>query len=96
VSDARLDVALSTNRAVTDLGVIAYAGIPLITVEGHAVGTLCVADIVPRDWTDDRLAILARLADITMDEIRLHFLERATARRRERHRRLSPERPAGQ
>jgi GAF domain-containing protein len=93
VSDARADPVLRGNRAVTELGVAAYAGVPLITGDGHAVGTLCVIDFVPRDWTDDRLAILARLADITMDEIRLHFLERVTARRRERHRPLASERP---
>jgi GAF domain-containing protein len=83
VGDTRSDPVLATNAAVTEFGVAAYAGIPLVTAEGHAVGTLCVLDFVVRDWTDDRVAILARLADITTDEIRLHFHDRLAARRRE-------------
>jgi GAF domain-containing protein len=81
IGDARTDEGLADNGAVTELGVAAYAGIPLVTPDGHVVGTLCVIDFVPRDWTDDQLAILSRLADITMDEIRLHFLDRVAARR---------------
>jgi GAF domain-containing protein len=83
VGDARADTVLSDNAAVTELGVAAYAGIPLVTLDGHVVGTLCVIDFVPRDWTDDQLAILSRLADIMMDEVRLHFLDRVAARRRQ-------------
>ena len=40
VSDARKDERLLDNLAIRDLGVIAYLGVPLITHEGHAVGTL--------------------------------------------------------
>jgi GAF domain-containing protein len=83
VSDAHLDPLFAGNAAVTELGVTAYAGIPLITAEGYSVGTLCVIDFVARDWTDHQLTILTHLADITMDEIRLHFLDRVAARRRQ-------------
>jgi GAF domain-containing protein len=83
VGDTRTDPVLASNAAVVEFGVAAYAGIPLVTTDGYAVGALCVLDFVVRDWTDDRVAILARLADITMDEIRLHFHERLAARRRE-------------
>ncbi len=48
------------------------------------MGTLCVLDFVTRDWTGDQLAILAHLADITMDEMRLHVQDRIAQRRRER------------
>ena len=40
-------------------------------------------DTVPHDRADDRLAFLATLAEITMDEIRLHFHERLAVHRRE-------------
>ena len=69
VADAHADAVLRGNPAVTDLGVTAYAGMPLLTWDGHAVGTLCVIDLVARDWTDDHLVALSHLADIAMDEI---------------------------
>jgi GAF domain-containing protein len=83
VRDTHHEALLSDNLAVTELGVTAYAGMPLITSDGYTVGTLCVIDFVVRDWTDDQLTILTHLADITMDEIRLHFLDRLAARRRQ-------------
>jgi GAF domain-containing protein len=84
VGDTRSDPVLADNPAVREMGVAAYAGIPLIVAEGHAVGTLCVLDFVVRDWTSDQLAILAHLTEITMDEMRLHVQDRITLRRRER------------
>jgi len=84
VGDTRADPVLAANPAVTEMGVAAYAGIPLIVAEGHAVGSLCVLDFVVRDWTGDQLAILAHLTDITMDEMRLHVQDRIAQRRRER------------
>jgi GAF domain-containing protein len=84
VRDTRADPVLADHPAVMEMGVAAYAGIPLILVEGDAVGTLCVLDFVVRDWTDDQLAILAHLTDITMDEMRLHVQDRIARRRRER------------
>jgi GAF domain-containing protein len=85
VADAHADPVLKWNAAVTELGITAYAGMPLITHDGHAVGTLCVLDVVVRDWTDDQLVALSHLADIAMDEIRLHLHDRAADRRREWH-----------
>ena len=77
VPDARTQPFLQGHPAVTSLGVVAYAGMPLVTVDGEAIGTLCVVDVVPRQWSDDELARLAILADISMDELELQDLERA-------------------
>ena len=82
VGDARTDPVLHDNPAVLDLGLVAYAGIPLIVSGGHAVGTLCVVDVEPRDWLDDQLAQLALLADLVTDEFELQRHERAAAFRR--------------
>lgn len=48
---------------------IAYAGIPLITREGHALGTLCVYDAKLRDWSDEQIERLKELAASVMSTI---------------------------
>ena len=40
-------------------------------------------DVAVRQWTDDEIAILSDLADIAMDEIRLHVHDRIAALRRD-------------
>src|SRR5262249_36515683 len=58
VEDARQHPVLQANPAVAAHGIIAYAGIPLITSEGHALGSFCVVDHAPRKWTDGEVALL--------------------------------------
>jgi serine phosphatase RsbU (regulator of sigma subunit) len=71
VADARLDPVLRSNRAIPDLGVIAYAGVPIVDLDGSVVGSLCAIDTVPRDWTVDELALLADLAATCSAELQL-------------------------
>lgn len=78
VSDARAHPLLCGNMAIKDLGMVAYAGAPLVTTDGHALGSLCVVDIKPRAWSDDDLEILRELAAIAMREIELRELLRVT------------------
>jgi signal transduction histidine kinase len=56
---------------VQSLGVRAYAGIPLITEEGHAIGSFCAIDFVPRKWSALDLDILTELAASALREIKL-------------------------
>jgi GAF domain-containing protein len=72
VSDAREHPMLRDNPAIRDLGVIAYAGVPLISPAGHVLGTLCAIDHQPRHWTHEQVEILANLAGSVLSEIRLH------------------------
>jgi GAF domain-containing protein len=72
VSDAREHPVLRNNPAIGDLGVIAYAGAPLISPNGHVLGTLCAIDYQPRHWTTEQVEILSNLAGSVLSEIQLH------------------------
>jgi GAF domain-containing protein len=71
ISDAREDERLRDNLAIRDLGVIAYLGVPLITREGHAIGTLCVIDHEPRIWTSDEVSLVQDVAGAVLTELAL-------------------------
>ncbi|HEX2211350.1 MAG TPA: EAL domain-containing protein [Longimicrobium sp.] len=61
LSDAREHPAVRRNPAVW-LGEIGYAGIPFRRPDGRIVGTLCVADARPREWTAEDVDLLGSLA----------------------------------
>jgi len=71
VDDAREHAYLSQNPAVASLGVIAYLGVPLQTMEGHVLGSFCVIDSKPRRWSEDEIEILRELSASVMTEITL-------------------------
>ena len=73
VEDARRTTLVCGNPAVRDLSVIAYAGVPLTLEDGHAIGTLCAIDTVPRHWTDRDLRILADLGAAVQTMIDLRY-----------------------
>jgi hypothetical protein len=71
VDDAREHELLRDNLAIRDMGVVAYAGIPLIDSDGHALGTLCVIDSQPRHWTTHQVQMLSDIAASVVTEISL-------------------------
>lgn len=71
VPDTRHDSVLRTNLAVTELGIAAYAGAPLLTSAGQCLGTISVLDWKPREWTDDQVAMLQDLAATAVTELEL-------------------------
>lgn len=80
VFDAREHPFLRDNCAVTELGVVAYAGVPLVTSNDQVLGALCVVDSQPRQWTADEVSILRDLAAMTMTEVELRRQLAALAR----------------
>lgn len=62
ISDAREHPLVADSLALRDLGVIAYAGMPLVLSDGHAVGACCAIDGTPRDWSEREVRILGDLA----------------------------------
>ncbi|WP_328453288.1 GAF domain-containing SpoIIE family protein phosphatase [Amycolatopsis sp. NBC_00438] len=84
LTDARTVALTSDNLAIPDLGVVAYAGIPLTDSEGRVLGSLCAIDTRPRTWTDDEVATLTDLATMCATEIRLRLATRQGKRDRDR------------
>jgi hypothetical protein len=78
VDDAREHDLLRDNPAIRDMGVVAYAGIPLIDGEGNALGTLCVIDSQPRHWSTHQVQLLSDLAASVVTEITLARQARET------------------
>ncbi|MGI4790398.1 MAG: GAF domain-containing protein, partial [Janthinobacterium lividum] len=73
VPDAAADPRFADNPFVAgDPYIRFYAGVPLVTTEGHALGSLCVIDRQPRILTDEQKAILKMLARQVIDRIELN------------------------
>jgi GAF domain-containing protein len=69
VEDARAHPKLHDHPAVTDGTLVAYAGIPLIDPAGMAIGTLCVWDDKPHQWSTSHVQILDDLAHIVSERV---------------------------
>jgi two-component system, cell cycle sensor histidine kinase and response regulator CckA len=80
VEDARRHPLLRHSPAIRELGWVSYAGVPLITRDGHVVGTFCVVDRMPRLWSERDIALLQDLAASAVTEIELR---REIAQRRQ-------------
>jgi len=71
VEDLADDERFADNPYVTDEGLRFYAGAPLVTPDGHRLGTLCVLDTEPRSPSDALVNRLSDLAALVVDELEL-------------------------
>jgi len=73
VPDAVSDERFADNPLVmSEPHIRFYAGAPLITPEGHALGTLCVLDYVSRQLSDQQREALRLLSSLAVTQIELH------------------------
>jgi GAF domain-containing protein len=80
VEDATTDVRFSNNPFVTgDPNIRFYAGAPLITSDGHGVGSLCVIDRMPRKLTAEQGSALEKLAALVITQLELRRVSRQLA-----------------
>jgi diguanylate cyclase (GGDEF)-like protein len=92
VPDASRDPVYRHNPWVTGVrgDVRFYASAPLITADGHVLGTLCVFDEVPRELSGEQIAGLEDLAEVVIAlferrrQARLHAELAAAAEARQR------------
>jgi PAS domain S-box-containing protein len=72
VPDAQQDARFADNPLVTgDPNLRFYAGAPLLTADGLAIGTLCVLDREPRSLTESQQSALAALGRQVMTQLEL-------------------------
>jgi DNA-binding CsgD family transcriptional regulator len=96
IEDARTEPLVADNPAVSELGVIAYLGVPVLAPNGKILGSFCAISPQPRAWTKDDIALMQDLSGIVESEIALresarHIVELAQDNAllaREHHRRV--------
>jgi PAS domain S-box-containing protein len=67
VEDARRHALVQHSPLIGEYGILAYAGWPWRTPDGHVQGAFCAMDVLPRAWTAAEHDILRDFADMVTD-----------------------------
>ena len=70
---------LANTQVIGEFGLRFYAGAPLRTSEGFNIGTLCIVDKTPRDFSADEQKTLVNLAKIVIEEIEQRYRRQVEA-----------------
>ena len=79
IPDTAADPVYREVPTVRTLGVAAYVGVPIV-IDGHAIGSFCVIDTVPRAWTVAEVEVLTELAASAEREIALRLAAETSQR----------------
>ncbi|HWT54891.1 MAG TPA: PAS domain-containing protein [Rhodocyclaceae bacterium] len=67
IDDARLDTRFHDTVAGCSIGAVAYCNAPLFDADGELIGSLCVIDTRPRQWSSGEIDTLQDVAALAMD-----------------------------
>jgi diguanylate cyclase (GGDEF)-like protein/PAS domain S-box-containing protein len=82
IQDATLDPRFHDNPLVADGLIRFYAGVPICSPSGHALGALCVIDNEPHPgFTQQERTLLLEMAKLVTDKLELQRLEAAVTMR---------------
>jgi sigma-B regulation protein RsbU (phosphoserine phosphatase) len=83
IGDTRDNPVTRDNPAIEAMGVLAWAGFPVFSPDGHVLGSFCVVDTVTRRWTARDVHVLETLAQAAAGEFGARIaLEQASAAER--------------
>jgi len=88
VFDTEKPPFLAESTSMRRYGLSAYAGLPLLAADGTAFGSLCVADTVPRRWTQSEVRMLASLSAAAASQVEMRRVSRRHERAAARYRML--------
>lgn len=84
VGDTASDPRTAAHASNTSMGAAAWAGYPLLSPQGHVLGSFCVIDTVVREWSERDIVVLETLAAAAAGEIALRTSLLRTAAARDR------------
>ncbi len=71
IDEAPLDPRSDRNPSIESMGVVAWAGFPLRSIDGYVVGTFCAVDRVARRWSGEDITLLHALASAATSHLQL-------------------------
>ena len=69
ITDAENHQLVKDNLAISDLGVQAYLGVPIVLPDGNVIGSFCAIDDCQHAWTQDDLETIEKLVELTVVEL---------------------------
>ncbi len=83
LADAAADPVFCDHPAVTELSIRAYLGYPVRAPDGTPLGSFCVIDFEPREWTEEDRGTIRDLANLASGEVALQLARRTAEDRAE-------------
>lgn len=71
IEDVRADPRFRDEQTLERAGIGFYAGVPLVTPEGYAIGTVCLFDASPRRFSDRERRLLELVGEEAMEVMNL-------------------------